>query len=132
MGVKIRKRGGKWYVFVDYQGRRKAKCIGSNRVTAEQVKRAIEAKLALGDFGFFGNDETKAPTFATYADQWMRDYARVECKPSTAHGYEGVLRQYLRPRFASQHLDEINRGDIKAMINELIAKDLSRNTIRNA
>jgi hypothetical protein len=26
--------------------------------------------------------------------------------------------------------DEINRGDIKAMINELIAKDLSRNTVR--
>jgi integrase len=132
MGVKIRKRGGKWYVFVDYQGRRKAKCIGSNRVTAEQVKRAIEAKLALGDFEVFGNDGTKAPTFATYADQWMRDYARVECKTSTAYGYEGVLRQYLRPRFASKRLDEINRADIKTMINELIAKDLSRNTIRNA
>jgi integrase len=100
MGVKIRKRGGKWYVFVDYQGRRKAKCIGSNRATAEQVKRAIEAKLALGDFEVFGNDEAKAPTFATYADQGMRDYARVECKTSTAHGYEGVLRQYLRPQFA--------------------------------
>jgi hypothetical protein len=36
MGVKIRKRGGKWYVFVDYQGRRKAKCIGSNRVTGSR------------------------------------------------------------------------------------------------
>jgi len=42
-----------------------------------------------------------------------------------------LLRQK-RPRFALKRLDEINRGDIKTMINELIAKDLSRNTIRNA
>src|SRR5438876_7874867 len=99
MGVKIRKRGGKWYVFVNYHGRRKAKCVGSNRQLAEQVKRQLEAKLALGDVGFLGKETGQAPTFDSYADAWLRDYARVECKTSTAHGYEGVLRQYLRPRF---------------------------------
>jgi hypothetical protein len=52
MGVKIRKRGGKWYVFVNYRGRRKAKCVGSSREVAEQVRRQLEAKLALGDLGF--------------------------------------------------------------------------------
>lgn len=36
MGVKIRKRGGKWYVFVNYHGRRKAKCVGASRQVAEQ------------------------------------------------------------------------------------------------
>jgi hypothetical protein len=49
MSVKVRKKGGKWYVFVHYQGKRKAKCVGT-RAAAEQVKRALEAKLALGDF----------------------------------------------------------------------------------
>ncbi len=49
MGVKIRKRGGKWYVFVNYRGRRKAKCVGTSRELAEQVRRQLEAKLALGD-----------------------------------------------------------------------------------
>jgi hypothetical protein len=29
MGVKVRKEGAKWYVVVDYHGRRKSKCIGS-------------------------------------------------------------------------------------------------------
>ena len=48
MGVKVRKRGGKWYVLVNYHGRRKAKCVGS-REAAEQVRRQLEAKLALGD-----------------------------------------------------------------------------------
>ena len=47
MGVTIRKRRGKWYVFVNYHGRRQAKCVGS-REAAEQVRRVVEAKLALG------------------------------------------------------------------------------------
>jgi integrase len=131
MGVKIRKHGGKWYVFVNHHGRRKAKCIGDSRATAEHVKRLLEAKLALGDIGVFGVED-KMPTFDRYADQWMKDYARVECKTSTADGYEGVLRQYLRPRFGTQRLDEIKRDEIKIMISELILKRLSRNTIRNA
>ena len=131
MGVKIRKRGGKWYVFVNYHGRRKAKCVGSRREVAEQVRRQIEAKLALGDLAVFGDDEERQ-TFGSYADKWLKDYARVECKTSTADGYEGVVEQYLRPRFGNRALDQIKRDDIKAMINELVAKDLSRNTVRNA
>src|SRR6202165_1716403 len=131
MGVKIKKRGGKWYVFVNYHGRRKAKCVGSSRQVAQQVKRQLEAKLALGDLGVFASDE-KAPTFGSYADKWLKSYARVECKTSTADGYEGVIKQYLRPRFGNRALDQIKRDDIKAMITDLIAKELSRNTVRNA
>jgi integrase len=132
MGVKIKKRGGKWYVFVNYHGRRKAKCVGSSRDVAEKVRRQLEVRLALGDLGVFTEGESQAPTFDIYADRWMKEYARMECKTSTADGYESVLRQYLRPRFGKRHLDEVKREDIKAMVNDLIAADLSRNTIRNA
>ena len=132
MGVTIRKRGGKWYVFVNHGGRRKAKCVGDSRAVAEQVKRLLEAKLALGDMGVFNEEKAPIPTFGTFSEQWMKDYARIECKTSTAGGYESVLRQYLRDRFASKRLDDIRRDDIKALINDLVAKDLSRNTIRNA
>ena len=34
---------------MSYHGRRKAKCVGASRQVAEQVKRQLEAKLALGD-----------------------------------------------------------------------------------
>lgn len=43
-----------------------------------------------------------------------------------------MLRQHLRPRFASSSLDRIKRNEIKSLINDLIAKDLTRSTIRNA
>ena len=48
MGVKVRKYKGKWYVFIDFNGRRKAKNVGT-RQAAEEVRREIEARLALGD-----------------------------------------------------------------------------------
>jgi len=131
MGVKLRKRGGKWYVFVNYHGKRKAKCVGASRELAEQVRRQLEAKLALGDLALF-DDVEKSQSFGSYADKWLKDYARVECKTSTADGYEGVIEQYLRPRFGTRPLDQIKRDDIKAMINALIEKELSRNTVRNA
>jgi integrase len=118
-------------VFVNYRGRRKAKCVGS-REAAEQVRRQLEAKLVLGDLNVLDPDAEKTPSFETYANGWLKDYARIECKTSTADGYEGVLTQYLRPRFGKKRLDAIKRDDIKALINDLIAKELSRNTIRNA
>ena len=73
MGVKIRKRAGKWYVFVNYHGRRKAKCVGTGRDLAKQVRRQLEAKLALGDLGFLSDSREEA-TFANYAEKWLKDF----------------------------------------------------------
>jgi len=131
MGVKIKKRGTKWYVYVNYHGKRKNRCVGT-REAAERVRREIEARLALGDVSFLTQHDSGVPVFGAFADRWLAGYARVECKTSTADGYEGVLRQYLRPRFATKPLNEIRRDDVKALINELVTKDLSRNTVRNA
>ena len=66
MGVKVRKRNGAWWVYVDYRGRRKAKKVGT-REAAEKVKREVEAKLALGDMRIF--EPTSAPTFKDYTDR---------------------------------------------------------------
>lgn len=65
MGVKIKKRGSKWYVLVNYHGRRKAKCVGSSRDVAENVQRQLQARRALGDLGFFAG-EARVPTFGEY------------------------------------------------------------------
>ena len=132
MGVTIRKKRDKWFVFINHSGRRKAKCVGENRAAAVQVKRILEAKLALGDLGVFAAAEDQTPLFSEYADTWLRQYARVQCKSSTADGYEGVLRQYLRPSFGSKRLSEIKRQDVKDLISELVDKELSRSTVRNA
>src|SRR6266699_725932 len=140
MGVKIRKRGGKWYVFVNYHGRRKAKCVGTSRQLAEQVKRQLEAKLALGDLGFLAEDGKQVPTFDEYSQQWLKRYAELECKPSTVRSYEQLLRVHVRPTFGPKPLNAITRDEIKQflaelsassrVVNEISAPKFSRNTLR--
>ena len=131
MGVKIKKRGSKWYVYVNYHGKRKNRCIGT-REAAEKVRREIEARLALGDQGFLADREQQSPSFTSYADQWLKDYVLIECKTSTVEGYRNVLKNYFQPRFAAKRLDMITRSDLKTMISEMVNQELSRNTIRNA
>ena len=121
MGITIKKKGDKWYVFVNYQGRRKAKCIGS-RAAAEQVKRVLEAKLALGDLGFLDTADEKGLTFQEYADRWLIEYAAVHCKPSTVSSYRQLLRLYLKPQFGSMPLEQITRESVKSFLSALAAK----------
>jgi integrase len=140
MGVNIRKRGGKWYVFVNYQARRKAKCVGSSRQVAEQVKRQLEAKLALGDFGFLSQGEKQTSTFDEYSKGWLKRYAELECKPSTVRSYEQLLRVHVTPRFGHRQLAHIRREEIKGflvelsqathVVDDIIVPRFSRNTLR--
>jgi hypothetical protein len=111
MGVTVRKKDGQWCVFTNHEGKRKAKCVGENRAAADKVKRILEARLALDGAGVLDEPDAQTPTFSTYADQWLRDYVRLECKTSTARGYESVLRLYLRPRFDSKRIDQ-TRGAV--------------------
>jgi integrase len=119
MGVKVRKLRGKWYLVIDYRGKRKTRVIGTDRKIAEQVRRQVEAKLALGDVGILEQDKANVPTFATYAERWLESYAVVECKRSSVRSYEQLLRLYVTPRFGQDRLSEIKREDIRGFLGEL-------------
>jgi integrase len=128
MSVKVRKRNGAWWVFIHHEGRRKAKKVGT-REAAERVKREIEARLALGDLAILTPPDI--PTLRRYAEQWLRLYAEVECKPSTVASYRQLLRLYLHPRFGEIRLDAITRDSVKDYLASLVAAGrLSRNTLR--
>jgi integrase len=129
MGVTIRKRGGKWYVFVNYHGRRKAKCVGTSRELAEQVRRQLEAKLALGDLGFL--TESSALTFEQYSQRWLKQHAEVALKQSTIDSYSQLLRLNVLPRFGQLQVTAIQRDQVKEFLSDWSARgELSRNTLR--
>lgn len=48
MAVKVKQRKGKWWVFIDYKGKRKAKCVGTSKRAAEEVAGKIQTRIALG------------------------------------------------------------------------------------
>jgi hypothetical protein len=120
MGVKIRKREGKWYVFVNYHGRRKAKCVGTSRQLAEQVRRQLEAKLALSDLRFL--KDGSGLTFDQYSQRWLKQHAEVELKPSTVDSYKQLLRLYVNPKFGSIQVIAIQRAQVKDFLGELSGK----------
>jgi len=117
MKATIRKRGKKWYLFVTDQGHRYARSIGSSEQLAELV---------------FG-DRTKSPVplFDDYAHKWLRQYAEIECKPSTVAGYRSVLESRLVSVFGKLRLDQITRNQVKDCLADLAKAGLSRNTLRN-
>ncbi len=138
MGVTIRKKNGKWYVFVNFHGKRKAKCVGTKEV-ALKIKRIIEAKLALGDMAIFA-DERDILTFGEYAERWLKEYAEMNLKRSTVASYRQLLRLYLVPLFGNIAINQITRESIKVFLADMAAKSrygneenpspLSRNTLR--
>ena len=130
MGIKLRKKNNKWYVFVNYRGRRKAKCIGVSRQAAEEVRAKLEAKLKLGDLGFF-EEPKKEITFEQYAERWLRRHADIYCKPSTAERYRQILRLYLLPVFGATALRNITRSQIKDFITDKAGEGrYSRDSLR--
>jgi integrase len=115
MGVKVRQKDGKWYVFINHHGRRKAKCVGDSKKAAEDVKRKLEAKLTLGEIGFL-DAAPQAVSFGDYAERWLAHYVPVACKPSSARIMRGIVRNHLLPAFGTQDLRSITRAQVKTFV----------------
>lgn len=132
MGVKIREKppkSGIWWVFIDHEGKRKAKKIGKDRKLAQEVAKKIEAKLALGDVGVM-EERTKIPTFREYADEWVNTYGVTSLKYSTLESYRNELRNHLLPAFGVKGLNKISRSDVKQFLYEKQKKGLAPASVR--
>jgi len=126
-----RKRGENWYVFVEHHGRRIARSVGPSKQRAEQLCRELNARLVLGDLSIFGKVESKIPLFLDYGQAWLRQYADIECKPSTVAGYRSILETRLNPVFGKLPVDQITRNQVKDSLSDLAKSGLSRNSLRN-
>jgi integrase len=134
MGVKVRekpKNSGNWWVFINHQGRRKAKKIGNKRA-AEEVARKIEAKLALSGMELFSDQETqksKASTFEEYAATWIDVIVPATCKPSTLRDYQGILKNHVLPVIGKKPVNEISRLMIKQNLMKKINQGYANSTV---
>lgn len=115
MGVKVRQKDGKWYVFINHHGQRKAKCVGDSKKAAEEVKRKLEAKLTLGDVVLL-EAAPQAVLFRDYAEQWLTHYVAVACKPSSGRVIRSIAHNNLLPAFGTQDLQSITRSQVKAFV----------------
>ena len=130
MGVIVRERpkgSGVYWVFVNHQGRRKAKRIGTRRA-AKQVAEQVAARLTLGKMNIL-EEKAKTPLFKEYAELWLESYIKPLRRASTHDRYSEGLKKYVYPEIGSKRLDEIKKGDIRSLLLKVYEKGLSKSTV---
>lgn len=118
MGVRVREKpkgSGEWWVFVEHQGKRKAKKIGRDKKLAQEIARKLEARLTLNDLALLDEKE-KVLTFEDVADQWLHGYIKTMRRPSTFERYQGLLAKHILPQIGQLPIDQVSRAVVRELL----------------
>ncbi|MBU2623567.1 MAG: tyrosine-type recombinase/integrase [Pseudomonadota bacterium] len=130
MGVKLKERpkgSGVWWIFINHNGKRKAKKIGKDKRTATEAARKIEARLTLGEWDI-EKETVKQPTFNECAKLWLS--MPHDWKESTRDSYAVNLKNHVLPCFSKTPINEILRKDLKAFFDKKYAEGLNVGTLK--
>ena len=116
MGVRLRQRGGDWWVFVNHHGKRKAKKIGTDKKKAKKVRDDLAEALARGDLQL----ADESPTFEAFAKDWLKRYPLLQpVREGTMDNHRSFLTQHLIPFFGSLPVATITTTTVE---NFIVAK----------
>src|SRR5258708_4607651 len=122
MGVKVKKIRGSWYLVINFKGHRKTKKIGGSLEIAREVARKVEGRLAQGDMGIFGEDETKSVLFCDYADRWLKKHIEINMKPATFALYTWLMDCHIVPFFGKQRVSSVTAERVEDFVYALATK----------
>jgi integrase len=71
-------------------------------------------------------------TVEQYLDTWLSDHLPGQVKPSTADGYEWMLRKHVIPRIGTVRLGALTPEHVERMLRDMDAVGLSASTRRQA
>ena len=133
MGVKIREKikgSGEWWVFINHQGRRRSKRVGTEKA-ALKVREYIEARLKLGQ-SIEEEQKKEVPAVVTLDAYFERFKKTLEgsVRESTRSCYEGRYNNGIRQELGGLSLDKITRERAEEFASSLVSKGLAKDTIR--
>jgi integrase len=135
MGVKVKHWKGAYWLFINHNGKRRARRVGvgpAGQRAANAAAIKIQAQLAEGDTGSLENAPAAPPTtFRSYAEGWIETHANQACKFSTARVYRTNLNRHIVPLLGDKPVTAISRMDCRTLIAECRKKALSRKSIEN-
>jgi hypothetical protein len=105
MGVKVREKvkgSGIYWVFIDHNGKRASKCVGSQKA-ADKVREIIEARIKLGQT-FLPEEPKAVPTLKEYYDKFSETYMVTSVSESTRISYAGSFRLHILPALGTKRL----------------------------
>jgi integrase len=132
MGVRVREEGGAWYIFINHQGKRKAKRVGvgpAAKKAADAAAAKIAAKLTLGDLKIFEPD-APVPTVKAVAAEWLRVSA-PNWKSGTVRNYESIVAAKIIPAFGALKVTEWTPSRIEDWWVRQRESGLDRKTLAN-
>jgi integrase len=126
MGVRIKFHKGAWWLFINRDGRRRAKKIG-DKESATRVAQRIREQLAVG--------AVNLPPAA--AEEKLNAYAKIwlagltgNLKASTIRFYDSNLESYVLPLLGDRPLTAVSRADARELIISCRKKGLRLNTVK--
>lgn len=125
----VRKRGKAWYALWrdPNTGRQREKAISPRKKDAEAFLDRLNTQLADGTFR-----ELARITFPVFAEQWLRDYAAVQVKPSTLKNYKSMIYGSLIPFFGEVPLASIKAADVQRYVAERLHSGVKAATVQKA
>lgn len=152
MAVKVRERpagSGKWWIYVDFKGKRSARYIRQGKRRADEIAAKITEKLGILEAAkrngievslkqvvlddpnrIVKDPEPKGPTLKEYAERWLKEIEAKGLKHTTQRSYKGILETHLYPGMGNLPLPEIDRKTVKALALKKLGEGTSTNTVR--
>lgn len=131
MGVKVKEKikgSGVWWLFINHNGRRKSKRIGSEAAAKEAAKK-IEAKLVLKGFGILEDRAKPTATISYYCGLWLEDYVKQTKRATTYQRYKSLWNTHIKAIIGNAVIDEIKRSDIRNTLLAIDKKGLAKSSI---
>jgi len=131
--IRRRDRSDEWWVDFRFQGQRlRKRSPVQTRRGAEQYERCLRTELVAdveaGRDPFAG----PPPTFAEFAERWMKEYAAPRNRETTVLAKRCLLDRHLLPRLAKQRIDSIDTRLVDDLVAALRVTCLAPKTINNA
>jgi integrase len=131
MGVKIKQWKGAWWIFINHQGRRKARRVGigeAGKKTARLVAQQIQARLVLGQAAF--QSQKSGVTIDAYGETFLHRIEHTR-KHTTLADYTKILTRDILPALRGLDLQDITREKVKALALAGLQKGQSPKTVQN-
>ena len=132
MGVKVREKvkgSGDWWVFINYNRKRRSVKVGSEEAALE-VARKAEAKIKSKELRLDDPDDAKRILLREYSEKWLAGHVAHNLKPATQRSYRDKIDRQIIPVFGNRYLSEISRGEIRDFCHKLMTGGLSAASVK--
>lgn len=130
-GGLFRRSNGLWVGTVELpagpDGKRRQKTV-SSKSKAEAIRKLndIKAQLSQGITPTSGRD-----TVQSWVDYWLDHIAKGQVRPNTLRQYRYAAKNNIHPHIGSRRLTALTSGDVRHLIDTMLAEGKSTSTVAN-